>query len=164
MAGKSKKSREETAPDGTPIRVIARNRRARFDFAIDETFEAGIALVGSEVKVLRSGKVTVSGAYVRIDSGEAWVAGLQIPEYPEASYNNHEVERPRKLLLSRRQIDKLARELTIRGAACVVLSVYFKGARVKLEIGLATGRKRHDKRHVVRARDNERELRRTGGH
>lgn len=141
-----------------PLRNIARNKRARYDFAIGEEFEAGLALLGSEVKVLRQGRATLSGAHVRVVGHEAFVYGLQIPEYEQANRNNHEVDRPRKLLLKRREIDRIDREVSERGQTCVVLALYFKGALVKVQIALATGKRRHDKRQTVRKRDAEREI------
>ncbi len=146
------------ANESRPIRNVARNKRARYDYQLGEEFEAGIALVGSEVKVLRQGKLTLTGAHVRVVRGEAFVFGMQIPEYEQANRLNHEVDRPRKLLLKRRQIDRLDRELNERGATCVVLSVFFKGALVKVQIALARGKRRHDKRQALRKRDAEREM------
>ncbi len=144
--------------DSKSIRNVARNKRARYDFQIGDEFEAGIALTGSEVKVLRQGRLTLSGAHVRVIRGEAFVFGMQIPEYEQANRLNHEVDRPRKLLLKRRQINRIDRDLSERGATCVVLSVYFKGALVKIQIALAKGKRRHDKRRVLRERDAERDL------
>jgi SsrA-binding protein len=146
--------------DGKTIRNIARNKRARHDYQIGDEFEAGIALVGSEVKVLRQGRLTLTGAHVRVVRGEAFVFGMQIPEYEQANRLNHAVDRPRKLLLRRRQIERIDRDLSERGATCVVLSVYFKGALVKVQIALAKGKRRHDKRHALRDREASREAER----
>ena len=147
-----------TTDDSKPVRNVARNKRARYDFEIGDEFEAGLALLGSEVKVLRQGKATLSGAHVRIVGGEAFVFGMQIPEYEQANRNNHEVDRPRKLLLKRREIDRIDREVSERGQTCVVLALYFKGARVKVQIALARGKKRHDKRQVLRQREARRDM------
>ena len=146
--------------DGKTIRNIARNKRARHDYQIGDEFEAGIALVGSEVKVLRQGRLTLTGAHVRVVRGEAFVFGMQIPEYEQANRLNHAVDRPRKLLLRRRQIERIDRDLSERGATRVVLSVYFKGALVKVQIALAKGKRRHDKRHALRDREASREAER----
>ena len=146
------------AADPTHIKMIARNKRALHDFSIDERFEAGVVLVGSEVKVLREGRVTLAGAHLRIDGNEAWAMGIEIPEYSHANRFNHEVDRPRKLLLHRREIDKLRRELRQRGTAAPILAIYFKGSNVKIEIGLAHGRRKADKRNVIKDRDAKREL------
>ena len=142
----------------THIRPIAHNKRAFHDFMISDKIEAGIVLAGSEVKVLRDGKVTLAGAHVRIIRGEAQVFGMKIPEYPQANRLNHEVERERKLLLHKRQIERIDRDLNQRGAAWVVLRLYFKGARVKVEIGLGRGKRQHDKRHDLKKRDAQREM------
>lgn len=141
-------------------RPIARNKRAFHEFSISDKLEAGIVLAGSEVKVLRDGKVTLTSAHVRVLSGEAFVFGMQIPEYPQANRLNHEVERPRKLLLHKRQIDRIDRDLNQRGVAWMVLRLYFKGARVKVEIGLGRGKRQHDKRHDLKQRDAKREIER----
>ncbi|MCO4763008.1 MAG: SsrA-binding protein SmpB [Myxococcales bacterium] len=141
-----------------PIKVVARNRRVRHDYELTDTFEAGIVLVGSEVKVLRQGKCTLVGAHVRVIGNEAWLVGMQIPEYPFAHRFNHDVDRTRKLLLHKREVDKLDRGLRERGTSCVVVQVYFKGSKVKVEIALARGRKMHDKRHALKKKDAKREM------
>ncbi len=141
-----------------PIKMIARNKRARHDYELDDEFEAGLMLLGSEVKSLREGKATLSSAHVRVLHGEAWVYGLQIPEYAWSHQFNHDVERPRKLLLHRRQIDRLDAALGTRGMACVVLAIYFRGAHVKIEIGIGRGRKQHDKREKLKQSDAQREI------
>lgn len=146
------------AADTPPVKMLARNKKALRDFEIDDRIEAGIVLVGSEVKVLRSGGVTLAGAHVRIQRGEAWAHGIDIPEYAQANRFNHEVSRPRKLLLHRREIDKLERALRQRGTALPLLSIYFKGANVKVEIGVASGRRKIDKRDVIKKRNAERDI------
>lgn len=140
------------------IKVIARNKRARFDYTIGDTFEAGIVLVGSEVKMLRQSKMTLAGAHVRIIGKEAFALGIQIPEYPQAHQFNHEVDRPRKLLLHRRELDKLSKALRERGTSCPILSVYWRGSNVKVEFALATGRRQRDQREVLKARTATREM------
>ncbi len=146
--------------DTDPIKIIARNKRALRDYVITDRFEAGVALVGSEVKVLREGRVTLAGAHVRVQGGEAWALGIEIPEYPQANRFNHETSRDRKLLLHRREIEKLQRELRERGAACPVLAIYFKGSRVKIEFGLARGKRKADKRELLKKRDAQRDIER----
>ncbi len=143
-----------------PIKVVASNRRARHEFELADTFEAGIVLVGSEVKVLRDGKCTLNAAHVRVVRGEAWLVGMTIPEYPFANRFNHEVDRDRKLLLHKREVERIERGLRERGTACIVTRVYFKGARVKAEIALGRGRKLHDKRQSLKQKDARREMRR----
>jgi len=140
------------------ITPIATNRRALHAYDVSHRFEAGIMLSGSEVKVLRQGKCTLAGAHVRIIRGEAWAMNVHIPEYAFANRFNHGVDRPRKLLLHKREIGRIDRWLRERGAACVVLQVYFKGSFVKLELGTARGRKQHDKRQLLKKRDADRQL------
>ncbi|MSP91954.1 MAG: SsrA-binding protein SmpB [Myxococcales bacterium] len=139
-------------------RVIATNRKALHEYAIEETLEAGIVLQGSEVKVLRAGKCTLTGAHVRVVGGVAQVMGLQIPEYPWAHQFNHAVERPRRLLLHAHEIEKLGVELRRKGTACVVTKLYWKGAKVKLELALGVGRKDHDKRAAIHDREAKRDI------
>ena len=137
---------------------MARNRRARHDFDILETYECGLALQGSEVKSLRSGRVTLSDAYARIEEGEAWLLGVHIPPYAHATgFGAHEPERRRKLLLHRRQIDELMGRTQQQALTLVPLSIYFKDGRAKVELALARGRRLYDKRHAIAARDADRE-------
>jgi SsrA-binding protein len=134
------------------------NRRARFDYEILETFEAGLVLRGSEIKSLRHGGGSIAEAYARVRAGEVFLEGSTIPTIQEASYNNHEPDRPRKLLLHRRQIDELRAAVERRGLTVVPLKLYFKDGRAKLEIALARGRKRHDKRRAVAEREAKRDM------
>ncbi|WP_127089224.1 SsrA-binding protein SmpB [Aquabacter cavernae] len=137
-----------------PRKVVADNRRARFDYDIGETFEAGIALSGTEVKSLRTGKATVGESYAAAKAGEMWLYNAFIPEYLEANRFNHETRRPRKLLLHKRQISKLAHAVEREGMTVVALKIYFnEQGRAKVEIALAKGRKAHDKREAVKERD-----------
>ncbi len=135
------------------------NRRARHDYELLETFEAGIALRGSEVKSLRSGGGSIAEAYAKIDHDEVWLEGAMILSYPQASYNDHEPTRRRKLLLHRREIGELRKGLERRGLTVVPLDLYFddKG-RVKVRLALARGRKQHDKRAAASKRDAQREM------
>ena len=146
----------KTAPDG--VRVIASNRKATHDFHIHERFEAGIALVGSEVKSLREAKVTIADGWVEIRNGQAYVHGIQINEYAQANRWQHEIARVRKLLLHKREIAKLGDKTLIKGYTLIPLSLYFKGARVKVELALVTHKKQHDKRAAKREADDQREI------
>lgn len=144
-------------------RAIATNRRARHDYDIEQTFEAGIQLVGSEVKTLRQGKASLQDAYAALRDGEVFVYGLHIPEYQQASYQNHEPTRPRKLLLHAEEIHKIWTRTEQQGYTLIPLKLYFKGNKVKLQLAVAKGRKRYDKRQAIARREAEREMaRRTG--
>ena len=144
------------APDA--IRVIASNRKATHDFHIHERMEAGIALLGSEVKSLREAKVTIADGWVEIRRGQAYVHGIQINEYAQANRWQHDVSRVRKLLLHRHEIDKLGTKTTLQGYTLIPLGLYFKGSRVKVELALVTHKKQHDKRAAKRAADDQREI------
>lgn len=140
------------------IRIIADNRKARHDYEILDTFEAGIVLTGSEVKSLRAGKVQVAGAHVRIVGSEAFLIGVHIAEYAFAHQFNHEPERSRKLLLHGREIARIEAKLREQGLAAPLLRLYFKGSRVKAEFGIGRGRKAHDKRHAIKDREAKRDI------
>ena len=144
------------APEG--LRVVASNRRARHDYFIDETFEAGLVLTGSEIKSVRGGKVSLQQAYVQIDGREAWLVGAHIAGYSHAGYADHEPTRQRKLLLHRRQIDRLHVAVQHKGLTIVPLRLYLKDGWAKLEIGVARGKKHHDKRHSLRERESRRDM------
>jgi SsrA-binding protein len=146
----------EKEPDNR--RNVAQNRKARFNFHIGETFEAGIALTGSEVKSLRSGKATIAESYADARAGEIWLVNANIPEYAQAGRFSHEPKRPRKLLLHQRQINRLVGAVEREGMTIVPLKVYFnKRGRAKVEIALARGKKLHDKRDTEKKRDWQRE-------
>lgn len=150
-----------------PRKIAADNRRARFDYEIGETFEAGIALTGTEVKSLRGGKATLGESYAAQKAGEMWLYNAYIPEYLEANRFNHETRRPRKLLLHKRQIHKLGAAVEREGMTVVPLKIYFNDrGRAKVELALAKGRKTHDKREALKerswARDKARLLRERG--
>lgn len=134
------------------------NRRAGFDYEILETFEAGIVLSGSEVKSLREGGGSITQAFARVRNGEIFLEGLNIQPYRQASYNNHEPVRPRKLLLNKREINEIRAGLDRRGLTVVPLKLYFKGGWAKVQIALARGRKRHDKRQAQAERDAKRQM------
>lgn len=140
------------------LKVAADNRKARFNFAIGETFEAGIALTGTEVKSLRNGKATIAESYADARNGELWLVNANIPEYLEANRNNHAPKRPRKLLMHKRQISKLIGAVEREGMTLVPLKLYFNPrGRAKVEIALAKGKKLHDKRETAKQRDWSRE-------
>ncbi len=140
------------------LKVAADNRKARFNYAIGETFEAGIALTGTEVKSLRNGKATIAESYADAKNGEIWLVNSNIPEYLQANRNNHAPKRPRKLLLHKRQINKLVGAVEKEGMTIVPLKIYFNPrGRAKVEIALAKGKKLHDKRDTEKKRDWQRE-------
>jgi SsrA-binding protein len=141
-----------------PRKVVADNRKARFNYAIGDTFEAGIALTGTEVKSLRLGKATIAESYADSRGREIWLVNANIPEYLQANRFNHLPKRPRKLLLHRRQIDKLIGAVEREGMTLVPLKLYFnEKGRAKIEIALAKGKKLHDKRESEKKRSWERE-------
>jgi SsrA-binding protein len=139
-------------------RVVAENRKARHDYEILDTLECGIALVGSEVKSLRGGRMSLDEAYGRVEGGEVWLLGCDIPEYDKANQLNHAPKRPRKLLLHRREIAKFAGHAFEKGLTLVPLRMYFKDGRVKVLLGVGRGRKTHDKREHLKARTARREI------
>jgi SsrA-binding protein len=140
-------------------RQFAANRKARHDYEILERFEAGIELLGTEVKSIRAGKIQLKDSYVEIREGEAFLVAAHISPYSHGNRSNHDPERPRRLLLNRREIDRLFGKTMIEGLTCVPLSVYLRGNRIKLEIALARGRKRYDKRQAEKKRIQEAEAR-----
>jgi len=139
-------------------RTIATNRRARHEYEILETLEAGLVLRGTEVKALRAGHVNFKDSYATVRSGEAWLLGCHISPYSHGTDANHDPERDRKLLLHRREIARLVGKIAERGLTVVPLRVYFKRGRVKIELGLARGKKLHDKRSAIREREVRREM------
>lgn len=143
---------------GEDRRVLASNRRARHDYFIDETVEAGLVLTGSEIKSARAGQVSLQEAYIDIDGREAWLVGARIAPYSHGGYDNHEPTRRRKLLLHRRQIAELYEQVRIKGVTVVPLQMYLRGGWAKLELGVARGKKQHDKRHAIREREQRREM------
>ena len=139
-------------------KLIAQNKKGRHDYFIDEVFEAGLVLVGTEVKSLRAGRATLTDGYASIRDGELWLSGVHIPEYNEGSWTNHEPRRERKLLLQKREISKLIGKLKESGLTLIPLSLYFKDGKVKVEMGLARGKKAHDKRESLKERQATREI------
>ena len=141
-----------------PVKDIVVNRKARHDFFIEDVFEAGIALVGSEVKSLRAGQANLQEAWVRLAPDGAWLVGCHVAPYEQANRNNHEPLRERKLLLNKAELNKLARQTKQRGLTIVPLRIYLKGSYVKVEIALAKGKKLHDKRETAKAREAKRDM------
>jgi SsrA-binding protein len=139
-------------------KVVARNRRARFEFDLLEKVEAGIVLTGTEVKSLRNGKASLEESYAGVDHGEVYLYGCDIPEYTQANRMNHKPKRPRKLLLHRREIDKLIAKASEKGFTLVPLQIYFKDGMAKVEISVARGRKLYDKRDALKKQDAKRDM------
>jgi SsrA-binding protein len=156
-ASKSSTKGKPASDDGG-IKIVARNRKARHEYELLEKVEAGIVLTGTEVKSLRGGKANLEDAYAEIDKGEAWLLGCDIPEYLQANRMNHVPKRPRKLLLHRREIDKLATKSGEKGLTLVPLSIYFKKGMAKVELSVARGRKSYDKREAIKQRDAKRDI------
>jgi SsrA-binding protein len=143
-----------------PDQTIAVNRRARHDYAIDQTIEAGIVLTGTEIKSIRAGRVNLAEAYARIERGEAWLIGAHIAPYEQGNRYNHEPTRTRKLLLHRDEIAELVGRTQAKGQTLVPLRLYLHKGMAKLELGLARGKKTHDKRRTIAERDMRREIER----
>jgi SsrA-binding protein len=143
-----------------PDQTIALNRRARHEYAVSETLEAGLVLTGTEIKSIRAGRVNLAEAYARIEHGEAWLIGAHIAPYEQGNRFNHEPRRTRKLLLHRDQIAELVGLTQAKGQTLVPLRLYIRGGRAKVELGLARGKKTHDKRRTIAERDQRRELER----
>jgi SsrA-binding protein len=144
-----------------PDKTVAVNRRARHEYAVEESLEAGIALTGTEIKSIRAGRVNLAEAYARIEKGEAWLIGAHIAPYEQGNRNNHEPTRTRKLLLHRDQIAELVGRTQAKGFTLVPLKLYIRNGMAKLEIGVARGKKAYDKRRTIAERDARRELERS---
>jgi len=149
-------------------KLIAQNKKGRHDYFIDEVFEAGLVLMGTEVKSLRAGRATLTDGYAMVEDGELWLSGVHIPEYNEGSWTNHEPRRKRKLLLHKREVSRLIGTLKEGGLTLIPLSLYFKDGKAKVEMGLARGKKAHDKRATLMEKQANREVdrelaRRTSG-
>src|SRR5262245_47780280 len=138
-------------------KLIAQNKKARHDYHIEDTYEAGLVLQGTEVKSLRQGRASLVDGFVDIEGQEAWRHGVHIPEYSQGTWTNHSARRKRKLLLNRVEIDKIERRVNEKGLTVVPLALYFKDGRAKVEIALAKGKKSWDKRHSLAARQADRE-------
>lgn len=150
-------------PKETGRKLIAQNRKARHDYHIDDTFEAGLVLTGTEVKSLRAGRASLVDGFGDIENGEIWLLNVHIPEYTQGTWTNHATRRKRKLLLNRAEIDKIERRVDQKGSTIVPLSLYFKDGRAKVEIALARGKKEYDKRHALAERQANREATRELG-
>jgi SsrA-binding protein len=144
-------------------KVVAQNRKARHDFHIEDTFEAGLVLTGTEVKSLRAGHASLVDGFGEVSNGEAWLMHVHIPEYTQGTWTNHEARRRRKMLLNRHEIDKIEQRVQTKGLTIVPLSLYFKDGRAKVEIALARGKKQHDKRHAIAEREAKAEAQREIG-
>jgi SsrA-binding protein len=138
-------------------KMIAQNRKARHDYHVEDTWEAGLVLMGTEVKSLRMGRATLSDGFAEVDDHEVWLHGVHIPEYSQGTWTNHAARRRRKLLLNKSEIAKIERKITDKGYTLVPLALYFKDGRAKVEIGLARGKKTYDKRHALAERQADRE-------
>jgi SsrA-binding protein len=144
-------------------KLIASNRKARHEYTIEDTYEAGLVLTGTEVKSLRAGRITLTEAFAEVSDGEVWLHGAYIPEYSQGTWTNHAPRRKRKLLLHRAEINRMASRVAERGLTVVPLSMYFKDGRAKVELALARGKKTYDKRQAIARRDAERETQRELG-
>lgn len=144
-------------------KLIAQNKKARHDFSIEDVFEAGIVLTGTEVKSLRAGRANLTDGYAMIEDGELWLRGMHIPEYTEGTWNNHEPRRPRKLLVRKDELKRIAHDTRESGLTIVPLSLYFKDGYAKVEIAIARGRKTVDKRQAIAEREAKREADRATG-
>src|SRR5690606_27361512 len=146
----------------TGRKMIAQNKKARHDYHIEDTFEAGLVLTGTEVKSLRQGRASLVDGFGEIDRGEAWLLQVHIPQYDNGTWTNHETRRRRKLLLNRHEIERIEHRTQSKGLTIIPLSLYFKDGRAKVEIALARGKKAYDKRHAIAerqaSRDAEREV------
>jgi SsrA-binding protein len=144
-------------------KLVAQNKRARHDYAIEDVYEAGLVLTGTEVKSLRAGRASLVDGYALIKDGEAWLQNVHIPQYTEGTWTNHEPRRPRKLLLHRTEIGRLVGKTREGGRTLIPLSLYFKDGKAKVEIGLARGKKSYDKRVALAERQADREMQRALG-
>lgn len=145
-------------------KVICKNRRAYHEYEIFEKIEAGLVLTGTEVKSLRVGKAMLEDAYARLDDGELWLVGCEIPEYVQGTYNNHKPKRSRKLLLHRREVAKLGEKTTQKGFTLIPLQLYFKDGKAKVEIAVGRGKQLHDKRETLKKADAKRDMQRALSH
>jgi SsrA-binding protein len=150
-------------PKESGRKLIAQNRRARYDYALLDTFEAGLVLQGTEVKSLREGRANLTEAFAQIEDGEAWLHNAHIPEYTQGTYNNHNPRRRRKLLLHAAEIERLVGKTRESGLTLVPLSLYFSDGRAKVEIALARGKRSYDRRQDLAERDASREMQRALG-
>jgi len=143
------------------VKIVARNKKAKFDFFLDDFYEAGLVLKGSEIKSIRAGQVSLKEGYIRVEEEEAWLLDVHIAPYHEANIFNHDPKRPRKLLLHKREIYRLHDKVRQRGYSVIPTQMYLKRGIAKVEIAVGRGKKQHDKRQTIAKRDAEREMRRT---
>ena len=156
-------TRQPKVAKETGTKLIAQNKKARHDYAISDTYEAGIVLTGTEVKSLRAGRASLIDSYANVKDGEVWLHGVHIPEYTEGTWNNHTPRRVRKLLLHRDEIARLIGKTREGGQTLIPLTLYFKDGKAKVEIALAKGKKEYDKRQTIAERDANREVVRSMG-
>ena len=140
--------------------VVAQNRKARHDYHIHDTYEAGIVLSGTEVKSLREGRANLTDAFATVDDGEVWLRSAHIPEYSHGTWTNHTARRTRKLLLNRKEINRIERDLSMSGSTLIPLALYFTDGYAKVEIALASGKREYDKRQTLATRESKREAER----
>lgn len=160
MAKARKQEQQKTAPQHEAIKVITVNRQAYHDYFVERTVEAGIALVGTEIKSIREGRVNLRGSYAIVRNGELWLENAHIAAYEHGNRFNHDPLRNRKLLLHRREIDQLLGKVSTKGMTLVPLKLYLKGGRAKIELGLCRGKKLYDKREAIAERETKREIER----
>ena len=144
-------------------KLIAQNKKARHDYSIDDVYEAGLVLTGTEVKSLRAGRATLTDGFATVDDGEVWLRGIHIPEYTQGTWTNHEPRRARKLLLRKDEVRRIQGKVKETGVTLVPLSLYFKDGYAKVEIAVARGRKSYDKRQAIAERESKRETERAIG-
>jgi SsrA-binding protein len=147
--------------DNEIVKIITKNRKARHNYSVSDTFEAGIALLGSEVKSLRDGRLSLTDAYAKFEGMELWLVKAHISQYPQATHVNHEPERPRKLLMRKRELKRLMGKVKEAGYTLIPLSLYFKGSLVKVELGLCRGKRQYDKRHDLKKKAHQRDMERS---
>ncbi|HEU5156163.1 MAG TPA: SsrA-binding protein SmpB [Streptosporangiaceae bacterium] len=145
-------------------KLVAQNKRARYDYHIEDTWEAGMVLTGTEVKALRAGRAALTDGYARVKDGEVWLEGVHIPEYLQGTWTNHAPRRPRKLLLHKREIVRIEAKTQEPGLTLVPLALYFKDGKAKIEIALARGKRAYDKRQAIARREAKREMDRVVRH
>jgi SsrA-binding protein len=149
---------KNTHPAG--VKLVARNKKARFNYELSDRYEAGLVLKGTEVKSLRLGQAQLTDSYAKLKNGEAWLVSCTIKPYPFAYYDNHAPERPRKLLLHKKELHKIGVKVKEQGLSLIPLAIYFKRGKAKVELALAKGKKLHDKRQTLKKRDQQREMER----
>jgi SsrA-binding protein len=159
----AKKDKPKTNDSGDVIKDVCRNRRALHDYEVLERLECGVVLTGTEVKSLREAHASLEDSYAKVDGGEVWLIGSDIPEYAMGNQMNHKPKRPRKLLMHRREIAKFADKATQKGFTLVPLRLYFKNSRAKVELAICRGKQQHDKRQDLKKKDADREIRRAMG-